>query len=144
MYRYVTGALEFLLVHPGGPFWAGKEDHSWSLPKGEIDEAEEIEKAARREFYEETGMPYEGSLTLLPRVKASGSKVIHPFLGKGDFDTSKLHSNTFELEWPPNSGRMQKFPEVDKAGWFTLEIARDRIHKGQIHILDLAVEALNK
>jgi predicted NUDIX family NTP pyrophosphohydrolase len=152
LHRRVDSGVEFLLVHPGGPFWAKKDEHAWSMPKGEIDEeeemedveeAEEIEETARREFQEETGMEFRGQLTALPPVRTSG-KIIHAFLGEGDFDSSTLVSNVFEMEWPPRSGRMQSFPEVDRAAWFDAATAKTKIHKGQVKILELAQAFLSK
>ncbi len=142
LYRSWDDRLEFLLVHPGGPFWANKDEHAWSVPKGEFDETEPAEAAARREFQEETGQAYDGALKPLSPVKTPGGKIIHAFLGEGSIDIASLKSNFFEMEWPPKSGRMQSFPEVDKAAWFTLVQARDKINKGQIPILDLVERIL--
>jgi predicted NUDIX family NTP pyrophosphohydrolase len=220
---------EFLLVHPGGPFWAKKDEHAWSIPKGEIDafalqspkhwregdelrrpeeeiekepdagapaiysrrdiqkeakegpntgapetysrrdieeieETEEmeemeegrnveapvissrrdIEATARREFAEETGQQFLGHLIPLPPVKTSGRKVIHAYLGAGDFDPAALKSNLFEMEWPPRSGNTQSFPEVDRAAWFYAETSKTKIHKGQVPIIEFALEFLFK
>jgi len=145
LYRRDVSGVEFLLVHPGGPFWAKKDEHAWSMPKGEWDateESEEIEETARREFYEETGMRFAGKLTPLPPVKTSSGKVIHAFLGEGDFDTTTLKSNSFEMEWPPKTGRIQTFPEVDQAAWFRPDVAKKKIHKGQLQIIVFAEELL--
>ncbi|HLF62227.1 MAG TPA: NUDIX domain-containing protein [Saprospiraceae bacterium] len=130
-------SFEFLLVHPGGPFWAGKDEHAWSIPKGEFADHENAEFAARREFFEETGLKYDGNLTALRPVTTANGKIIQAFLGEGDFDPATLKSNNFELEWPPRSGKMQSFPEVDKAGWFDAATAKTKIHKGQVRIIEL-------
>lgn len=148
LYRRSTHGIEFLLVHPGGPFWTKKDEHAWSIPKGEIEqtekaeEAEGIEKTARREFQEETGMAFQDKLIALPPVKTSSGKIIYPFLGKGDFDPALLKSNSFEMQWPPKSGRVQAFPEVDKAGWFDPDTAKEKINTGQIGIIDAALATL--
>ena len=129
--------LQVLLVHPGGPFWARRDEGAWSIPKGEFIEAEETaEDAARREFTEETGWRHDGPLQTLGRVRQTGGKVVIAFTALADFDTATLASNSFEMEWPPRSGRMQTFPEVDRAGWFPLDQARHRIHPGQRPLLD--------
>jgi predicted NUDIX family NTP pyrophosphohydrolase len=138
LYRKAPHGIEYLLVHPGGPYWAGKDIHAWSIPKGEADEAGKLEETARREFHEETGLQYDGVLSPLPPVRISGRKIIHAFLGEGDFDPASLRSNLFEMEWPPRSGTTQSFPEVDRAAWFEPDTARLRIHKGQVGIIDLA------
>lgn len=134
MYRRSGGALEVLLVHPGGPFWAKKDAGSWSIPKGEFD-AEDPLTAARREFAEETGTAVDTPATELKPVKQPSGKVVHAFAVEGDFDPATLDSNTFELEWPKGSGK-RHFPEVDKAAWFTIAEARLKILPGQQPILD--------
>jgi predicted NUDIX family NTP pyrophosphohydrolase len=139
MYRRRGAALEVLLVHPGGPWWANKDAGAWSIPKGEFDPAEAPSEAARREFIEETGHDPGANLIPLAVVAQSRVKVVHAFAVEGDVDAAAIRSNTFELEWPPRSGRMQMFPEVDRAAWFTLEEARRRIVAGQRPILDALV-----
>ncbi len=136
LYRGVGEAVEVLLVHPGGPFWAGKDEGAWSIPKGEFDAAEAAADAARREFAEETGVTLNGEFVALAPVRQPSGKVVHAFAVAGDLDVASIASNTFELEWPPRSGRMQSFPEIDRAAWFTLEEARRKIVKGQRPILD--------
>ena len=136
LYRGVGEAVEVLLVHPGGPFWAGKDEGAWSIPKGEFDAAEPAADAARREFAEETGVTLNGEFVALAPVRQPSGKVVHAFAVAGDLDVASIASNTFELEWPPRSGRMQSFPEIDRAAWFTLEEARRKIVKGQRPILD--------
>lgn len=137
LFRNTERGKELLLVHPGGPYWAGKDEHSWSMPKGEYDDHEKAEAAARRELLEETGIQYDGNLSPLRPVETSSGKTIQAFIGEGDFDPALLKSNMFELEWPPRSGKMQSFPEVDKAEWFDFATAKTKIHKGQIRIIEL-------
>lgn len=124
-------ALEVLLVHPGGPFWAKKDEAGWSIPKGLVEDGEDPEAAARREFAEETGCLPPGDLMALGEFKQSGGKVVVAFALEGDFDPATLVSNTIPLEWPPRSGRTITVPEVDRAEWMSLERAGIRLHKGQ-------------
>jgi len=143
----VEGAIEILLVHPGGPFWANKDQHGWSIPKGEFDpDTEDGEVAARREFEEELGRPAPspingGTVITLPAFKA-GRKTITAWLIEADFDAETINSNNVEIEWPPRSGRTQLVPEVDQAAWFTLTEAREKLHKGQASVVDLIIEHL--
>lgn len=132
-----------LLVHPGGPFWARKDASAWSIPKGLCEPGEELESAARREFSEETGFLADGPLVPLGDFKQPGGKIVTAFALEGDFDTAALHSNTFELEWPPRSSRIGNFPEVDRAGWFAPTPAREKLLKGQIPILDALLSYLH-
>jgi predicted NUDIX family NTP pyrophosphohydrolase len=136
------GELEVLLVHPGGPFWAKKEAGSWSVPKGEFVQGEDPLQAARREFTEETGFTVDGDFRRLEPVKQSGGKVIHVWAIEADCDASQARSNLFSLEWPPRSGRMQRFPEVDRTEWFSVDEARRRMIKGQIGLLEQLVSIL--
>jgi predicted NUDIX family NTP pyrophosphohydrolase len=131
-----TAGLEVLLVHPGGPFWAKKDDGAWSIPKGEFAEGEEPLHAAKREFEEETGIPAVGDFIALEPLKQPSGKLVFAWAVRADFDPSRLKSNTFSLEWPPKSGRQQEFPEVDRAEWFNVEAARRKILKGQAPFLD--------
>jgi predicted NUDIX family NTP pyrophosphohydrolase len=131
MYRRRGGALELLLVHPGGPFWARKDDGAWSIPKGEYDDGEEPLAAAKREFAEEVGAAPDGDFIDLGDVTQAGRKVVRAFAVEGDFDVAGLQSNTFEIEWPPKSGRRRSFPEVDRAGWFAPDQARRKVLAGQ-------------
>jgi len=136
--------VEILLAHPGGPFWAGKNEHGWSIPKGEFDpDGEAAIAAARREFAEEIGTPAPGEDALEPLavVKASG-KHIHPFLGWGHFDPADLVSNTTQIEWPPRSGSQITIPEVDAVAWIRLEDAESFLHKGQARVVALVRAAL--
>jgi predicted NUDIX family NTP pyrophosphohydrolase len=125
-----------LLVHPGGPFWVKRDLGAWSIPKGEMSEGEDPEAAARREFAEELGIPFEGPLRLLGEAVTPSSKRLIIYAGEGDVDCAAIRSNSFEIEWPPKSGRRQSFPEVDRAEWFDLDAARDKLHKGQQVFLD--------
>ena len=123
------------LVHPGGPFWAKKDLGVWSVPKGEIDEGEDPLEAARREFEEETGFCPEGAFRELKPVRQRSGKVVHAWAVEGVCDASAIRSNTFSLEWPPRSGRWMDVPEVDRAGWFSIPEARDKILDGQRPLL---------
>jgi predicted NUDIX family NTP pyrophosphohydrolase len=136
LYRKRQGRLEVFLVHPGGPLW-GKRDHgAWSIPKGLFEAPEDPLDAAKREFHEETGFAVTGTpLALTPRRQPSG-KWVHAWAVQGDVDPSKLHSNTFEMEWPRGAGKKQEFPEVDRGEWFALDEAKHRILPGQVPFLD--------
>jgi predicted NUDIX family NTP pyrophosphohydrolase len=135
LYRRGAG-LEVFLVHPGGPFWAKKDEAAWSIPKGLYDPDEQPEAAARREFAEETGLALTIDLVPLGDFRQPGGKVVTAFAGEGGIDPAAVRSNTFTLEWPPRSGRTAEFPEVDRAGWFDPETAGRKILKGQRPILD--------
>jgi len=135
-FRCRSGALQVLLAHPGGPFWRNRDEGAWSIVKGEYRESEEPEAAARREFMEETGWPIEGGLTPLGEIRQKGGKRVIAFALEADFDPDTLASNMFEIPWPPRSGRMQAFPEVDRAAWFGLDEARVKIIAGQQPFLD--------
>ncbi|MEZ2140869.1 NUDIX domain-containing protein [Bradyrhizobium sp. DN5] len=128
--------LEVLLVHPGGPFWRNKDLGAWSIPKGEYADEDDAEIAARREFAEELGLELSVPLIALGEVKQRGGKLVTAFAAELDIDTSSIRSNTFEIEWPPRSGKRQTFPEVDRAEWFTLKEAQERINAGQRLLLD--------
>ena len=137
LYRRSGDELEVLLVHPGGPFWASKDAGAWSLPKGEYEDGDDALAAALREFEEETGTaPPPGPLTDLGSVKQRSGKVVSAWAAEGDLDAEAIRSNTFAMEWPPRSGRMQDFPEIDRAAWFGLEEARERINPAQAAFLD--------
>ena len=140
-WRRRPGGPEFLLVHPGGPYWAKKDAEAWSIPKGLVEPDEDGWAAARREFREELGMDLAGEPRALPPCVASG-KVIQAWLVEADVDVSRIVSNTFEIEWPPHTGRRQAFPEVDRAGWFDAAEAAVKIHKGQRPVLAEAVARL--
>lgn len=133
-----------MLVHPGGPFWAKKDAGAWSIPKGECSPDEDPLEAAKREFAEETGQQLpEGVVRELGSVKVSSSKMVFAWALETDFDTKHVKSDTFEMEWPPKSGQKQAFPEVDKAAWFSLSVARTKINKGQLPLLDTLATTLN-
>lgn len=136
MYRWRGKDLLVLLVHPGGPYWAKKDPGAWSIPKGEYDPAEDPEAAARREFQEELGSLPEGELQSLGEIKQRGGKLVTAFALEGDLDVTAISSNEFTLEWPPRSGKLQAFPEVDKAAWFSLAEAREKILASQVPLLD--------
>lgn len=131
------GAVEVLIAHPGGPFWARKDDGAWSIPKGEQPEGEDSWDTARREFAEEVGLePPDGERADLGVVRQAGGKVVVVFAVRGDLDVTDARSNTFELEWPPRSGQRREFPEVDRVGWFPLDQARVKLLAGQRPALD--------
>jgi predicted NUDIX family NTP pyrophosphohydrolase len=131
LYRRGSSGAEVLLVHPGGPFWAGKDEAAWSIAKGEIDPGEDQEAAARREFAEEVGAVPAGPLVPLGSFRQSGGKTVVAFALEGTFDPAALVSNMIEIDWPPRSGRKLTIPEVDRAGWFSLADAAVRLHLGQ-------------
>ena len=134
---------EVLLVHPGGPFWARKDLGAWSIPKGEADAGEDARACARREFAEETGVRLpDGALDELGSVKLKSGKQVLAFATEGDLDPEAVRSNTFELEWPPRSGRVQSFPEIDRAGWFALDAARAKLNPAQAAFIDRLEELL--
>ncbi len=136
MYRREKGVLRFFLVHPGGPFFAKKDLGAWSIPKGLIEEGEDPLAAAKREFAEETGCSPEGSFIVLAPVTQKGGKTVLAWAVEGDCDAERIRSNTFSLEWPPRSGKMREFPEVDRAGWFGYDEARRKMNAAQAALLD--------
>jgi predicted NUDIX family NTP pyrophosphohydrolase len=136
IYRRTSDKPEMLLVHPGGPFWAKKDEGAWSIPKGLVEDGEDELAAARREVREEIGVPVDGDFTPLGEYRQPGGKIVIAWAVEADFDVSAIVSNTFRMEWPPRSGRLQEFPEIDRAGWFDLAQARSKILKGQSLILD--------
>jgi predicted NUDIX family NTP pyrophosphohydrolase len=153
VWRRRGGRVEVLLVHPGGPFWGKKDAGAWSAPKGEVEEGEEPSVAvALREFCEETGCArredgsvaeLRGEFVALGEVKQAGGKVVSAWAVEGDFDVARLKSNTFEMEWPMKSGRMKSFPEVDRAEWFGLDEAREKILKGQAELVERLARLLS-
>ena len=140
LYRVKNNAPEYFLVHPGGPFWKKKDAGAWSIPKGEFDETESPQKAAIRELMEETGHRIEGTLLPLTPVKQKAGKLIHAWAAEGDLDASAIVSENFTIEWPPRSGKLASFPEVDRAGWFFYEDALVKINPAQARL----VEELNE
>jgi predicted NUDIX family NTP pyrophosphohydrolase len=143
VYQRNDAGLEIFLVHPGGPFWAKKDLGAWSIPKGELGEEEKPLAAALREFTEETGQTISGDVVTLTPVKQPSRKVVHAFAVEGDFDAERIVSNEFEMEWPPRSGRTQRFPEIDRGAWFPLAEARRRVHRGLVPILDELARSLD-
>lgn len=142
LFRRRPGGVEVLLVHPGGPFWAKKDIGAWSIPKGLIDEGEDLLAAAKREFLEETGMTVDGEFLDLGAHKQPGGKTIVAWAHEADFDPASLKSNVFSLEWPPRSGRMAEFPEVDRAAWYSIGEALDKATKGQKPIIEALMQKL--
>ena len=136
LFRREAGALLVLLAHPGGPFWRRKDLGAWSIPKGELLAGEDPEAAALREFAEELGAAPAGPLVPLGAIVQRGGKRVHAFAAEGDFDVATMRSNTFAMEWPPRSGRMQSFPEVDRAEWFAPEVAREKLLPAQAELID--------
>jgi predicted NUDIX family NTP pyrophosphohydrolase len=144
MYRQEGEDILVLLVHPGGPFWAKKDFGSWSIPKGEIAEGEDALAAARREFAEETGSTPEGEFQPLGELIQSGGKHVVAWAICGNFDPQTLTSNRFEMEWPPRSGRIRSFPEVDRAAWFTIAEARERLLRAQTTLIDRLLDRIGE
>jgi predicted NUDIX family NTP pyrophosphohydrolase len=144
LFRHAGADLEVLLVHPGGPFWATRDHGAWSIPKGECDDGEDPRSAAWREFGEELGSPApEGDALELGEVRQKAGKIVLAWAVAGDLDAEQIISNTFTMEWPPRSGRAQSFPEVDRAGWFSLAEARERINPAQVPLLDRLSQVLD-
>ncbi|HZO53478.1 MAG TPA: NUDIX domain-containing protein [Bryobacteraceae bacterium] len=144
MFRRTGDRFEVLLVHPGGPFWAKKDSGAWSVPKGEYAENEDPLVAARREFAEETGVEPTGKLIPLTDLRQPSGKILSAWAVEGDCDASKIRSNMFSMEWPPKSGRMREFPEIDRGEWFPAEVARNKILRGQRDFLDELESLLGK
>ena len=136
LFRRTPAGVEVLLVHPGGPLWAKKDEGAWSIPKGEIDADEAPLAAARREFEEELGSPVSGEFIALAPIRQASGKVVHAWAVEADFDPATFTSGMFSMEWPPRSGQQQEFPEVDRAEWFSIDNARRKINKAQIELLD--------
>jgi predicted NUDIX family NTP pyrophosphohydrolase len=144
VYRVVPGSLEVLLVHPGGPFWAKKDDGAWFIPKGEIEPGEQPWTTAQREFREELGMdPPAGEARELGTVKNKGGKLIYAWALAGDLDLSGFVSSTFELEWPPRSGKLRAFPEVDRARYFAADLAVHKMHPAELPLLERLLRELS-
>ena len=143
LYRRRAGRLEVLLAHPGGPFWRHRDEGAWTIPKGLVDTNESAEDAARREFREELGAECAGALVALGSVRQRSGKIVEAFAVEGDFAIEGLASNTFELEWPPRSGRMATFPEIDRAQWMDLPLARVKMLEAQRALLDRLAAIVN-
>jgi predicted NUDIX family NTP pyrophosphohydrolase len=142
LYRIDRGGPSVLLVHPGGPFWAKKDRGAWSIPKGEYAPGEDPLAVAVREFEEETGVRPTGEFRPLGEVRQAGGKRVTAWAIEGDLDPAAIRSNSFEMEWPPKSGRQQRFPEIDRAEWFSRDIARDKINPSQRELIDRLVRML--
>jgi predicted NUDIX family NTP pyrophosphohydrolase len=136
LFQRTEDGLRILLAHPGGPFWTGKDDGAWSIPKGLPEEGETALETARREFREETGFKVEGRFIPLGELKQPGGKIIHAWALEHDLDVTRIRSNTFSLEWPRQSGNVREYPEIDEGRWFSLEEARQKITAGQAGFLD--------
>jgi predicted NUDIX family NTP pyrophosphohydrolase len=143
-YRWRDGRVEVFLVHPGGPFWANKDAHAWSVAKGEVEQNEDLLDAARREFAEETGLTMAGPFLPLTPLRQTSGKLVHVWAIEADVDSSTVRSNLFPLEWPPRSGQVRQFPEIDRAGWFGPDEARSKLHKGQVALLDELEQKLSR
>ena len=143
LFRRGTAGIEVLLAHPGGPLWARKDYGAWTLPKGQFTEGELPLDAAKREFEEEMGSAPVGEFHPLGTLKQPSGKVIHAWAAEADFDCSNMKSNLFSMEWPPKSGRMGEFPEIDRAAWYSIDQARMKILKGQAPFLDRLLALLN-
>jgi predicted NUDIX family NTP pyrophosphohydrolase len=145
LYRRVAGELQLLLVHPGGPYWAKRDFGAWTIPKGECEEGEEPRECALRELAEELGAAPDldlEALLELGTVRQKSGKVVEAWAGEGEFDPADLHSNGFEIEWPPRSGELRQFPEVDRAEWFDPELARQKVLPAQAELVDRLLERL--
>ena len=144
MYRVRSDELEFLLAHPGGPFWKARDAGAWTIPKGEIQPGENPLDAARREFEEEIGLKPEGHFIELKPITQKGGKIVHAWAFEGEFDTANLRSNTFQMEWPPRSGKFETCPEVDRAEFFGMAEAKQKINKAQVAFLEELKELRGK
>lgn len=142
LYRLKKGSPEVFLVHPGGPFFVKKDEGVWSIPKGEYDEDEEPLAAAKREFFEETGIKAEGKFIELAPVRLKSGKVVIAFALDHDIDASQVKSNSFEIEWPPKSGKMKSFPEIDRGEWFNVDVAKQKINTSQVALIDKLLSSL--
>jgi predicted NUDIX family NTP pyrophosphohydrolase len=136
VYRIINKKPEVFLVHPGGPFWKNKDAAAWSIPKGEFDADESALDAAKREFEEETGILLKGKFIELRPVKQKSGKTVYAWAYEGDIDASTIRSNSFEIEWPPKSGKKTSFPEIDKAGWFDIKTGKEKINAYQVNLLE--------
>jgi predicted NUDIX family NTP pyrophosphohydrolase len=144
LYRLSNNYLEVFLVHPGGPYWKGKEEGAWSIPKGEFNEGEDPLTAARREFKEETSFEVSGDFIDLGKTQQKGGKLVYAFAVEGDINVSAIQSNTFRQEWPYKSGKWATFPEVDKGSWFSVEEAKVKINPKQFELIERLVEKLKE
>lgn len=142
LFRYKNSHLEVMLVHPGGPFWAKKDDGAWSIPKGLFEEGETPLEVAKRGFEEETGFDIDGEFIKLGELKQPSRKIVHAWALEKDLDVTKIESNTFELEWPRNSENVREYPEIDRGQWFSINQAKKKILKGQVGFIDAFIEKL--
>lgn len=142
LFKYIDGRLQVMLVHPGGPFWAKKDEGAWSISKGLFEENEVALEAAKREFKEETGFDVDGEFIELGEIKQPSKKIVHAWALERDADVTKIESNTFTLEWPKNSGNVKEYPEIDKGEWFDIDEAKRKILKGQVEFIDRLRERL--
>ena len=142
LYRPGVPEPEVFLVHPGGPFWKNKDEGAWTIPKGEFDESEDPLAAAIREFKEETGYSINGDFKSLIPVQQEAGKIVHAWAIPGDINEANVKSNFFEMEWPPKSGKKQSFPEIDRASWFRLSEAREKINSSQVQFLDQLIRMI--
>src|SRR4051794_29934129 len=143
LFRRRNHETEVFLVHPGGPFWAKKDEGAWSIPKGEYSDGEDPLDAAKREFQEETGSSVDGKFIALGEVKQAGGKLVWAWALEQDIDASQIESNTFEMKWPPGSRKLKSFPEVDRASWFPLSIARTKLLNSQVPFLERLASNIN-
>lgn len=143
LFRKNKKNIEFFLVHPGGPFWAKKDAGAWSIPKGEYADGEDALTAAKREFEEETSQNIDGDFIELKPLKQKGGKLVQAYAVEGDIDAENITSNTFEMEWPPKSGKRKSFPEVDRAAWFDAETAKEKINEKQAALIDEVLTTLS-
>ncbi len=144
LYRKARGSLEVFLVHPGGPFWANKDEGAWSIPKGEFDAGEDPLDAARREFREETALTAEGEFKPLQPIRQRGGKIVYAWAVHSSLKAAAVKSNTFSMEWPRGSGRVREFPEIDRAEWFKIDLARRKILKSQLGLLEQLEQATSR
>lgn len=142
LYKFNNEKLEVMLVHPGGPFWARKDKGAWSIPKGLLEENENPLEAAKREFKEETGFDIDGEFISLGELQQPSKKIVHAWAIEMDLDATRIRSNTFTLEWPKNSGKIQEYPEIDKGDWFDIKQAKKKILIGQISFIDSLIEII--
>lgn len=142
LYKKMNGSLQVFLVHPGGPYWQKKDEGSWSVPKGEFSDAEDALQAAKREFFEETGTSLSGEFIELAPVTQKAGKKVYAWAIEGDIDAGDIRSNTFTIEWPPGSRKMKEYPEVDRAGWFNVETAKEKINPAQASLIDDLIQKL--
>ncbi len=144
VYKYVDQEIHFLLLHPGGPFWKSKDIGAWTIPKGEIENGDDPFQTALKEFEEETGTSITGNFIQLNPIKQKGAKTIFAWAVEGDFNCETFHSNTFDMEWPPKSGQLKKFPEIDKAEWYDLETSKMKINPAQFALITEVLTILKK